>query len=53
MQVGGAITNGLQQWEVKLHRRVIGPYLLQVNYQTLVAAAGAGNDPARRAEPRT
>jgi hypothetical protein len=26
-------TNGLQQWEVKLHRRVIGQYLLQVNYQ--------------------
>jgi hypothetical protein len=26
-------TNGLQQWEIKLHRRVIGQYLLQVNYQ--------------------
>ncbi|HEX4263882.1 MAG TPA: hypothetical protein VH597_06045 [Verrucomicrobiae bacterium] len=26
-------TNGLQQWEVKLHRRVIGEYLLQVIYQ--------------------
>jgi hypothetical protein len=29
----GSITNGLQEWEVKLHRRVIGKYLLQVNYQ--------------------
>jgi hypothetical protein len=27
-------TNGLQAWDIKLHRRVIGPYLLQVNYQT-------------------
>ncbi len=31
--VENATTNGLQQWEVKLHRRVIGQYLLQVNYQ--------------------
>jgi hypothetical protein len=31
----GSITNGLQEWEVKLHRRVIGNYLLQVTYQTL------------------
>ncbi len=34
----GAITNGMQEWEVKLHRRVIGKYLLQVNYQTLTPA---------------
>ena len=34
LPVPGAITNGLQEWEVKLHRRVIGPYLLQVTYQT-------------------
>ena len=27
------LTNGLREWEVKLHRRVIGPYLLQVRYQ--------------------
>ena len=27
-------TNGLQTWEIKLHRRVIGPYRLQVKYQT-------------------
>jgi hypothetical protein len=31
--VENSVTNGLQQWEVKLHRRVIGQYLLQVNYQ--------------------
>jgi hypothetical protein len=31
--VENAATNGLQQWEVKLHRRVIGAYVLQVNYQ--------------------
>ncbi|MCI0536408.1 MAG: hypothetical protein L0Z50_14395 [Verrucomicrobiales bacterium] len=30
----GAVTNGLQQWEVTLHRRVIGSYLLQARYQT-------------------
>jgi hypothetical protein len=30
------VTNGLQAWEIKLHRRVIGQYLLQVNYQTPV-----------------
>jgi hypothetical protein len=35
-QVAGVITNGLQEWEIKLHRRVIGQYLLQVNYQTLM-----------------
>jgi hypothetical protein len=38
LPVSGAITNGLQAWEVKLHRRVIGRYLLQVNYQTLLSA---------------
>lgn len=36
LRVPGAATNGMQQWEVKLQRRVIGPYLLQVNYQTLI-----------------
>jgi hypothetical protein len=30
----GAVTNGLQAWDIKLRRRVIGQYLLQVNYQT-------------------
>jgi len=29
----GSVTNGLQEWEVKLHRRIIGAYLLQVSYQ--------------------
>lgn len=28
--------DGLQQWVVKLHRRVIGKYLLQVSYQSAV-----------------
>jgi hypothetical protein len=32
--VKGAVTNSLQEWEVKLQRRVIGSYLLQVTYQT-------------------
>ena len=36
LRVPGAVTNGLQQWEVKLQRRVIGQYLLQVTYQTLI-----------------
>ena len=31
--VAGAVTNGLQAWEIKLGRRVIGPYLLQLNYE--------------------
>jgi hypothetical protein len=35
--LAGTGTNGLQQWEVKLHRRVIGQYLLQVNYQVPIA----------------
>lgn len=37
LAVDGAVTNGLQAWEIKLHRRVIGQYLLQVNYQTHMA----------------
>ncbi len=36
LPVPGAVTNGLQEWEVKLHRRVIGSYLLQAAYQTPV-----------------
>jgi hypothetical protein len=37
----GAITNGLQSWEIKLHRRVIGQHLLQVNYQVpIISQAG-------------
>jgi hypothetical protein len=34
-QIDGAVTNGLQEWEIKLQRRVIGQYLLQLTYQTL------------------
>jgi len=48
LPTGGSITNGLQVWNIKLHRRVIGPYLLQVTYQipllereTAVALRGA------------
>ncbi|TAK90436.1 MAG: hypothetical protein EPO07_20400 [Verrucomicrobia bacterium] len=41
LRVPGATTNGLQQWEVRLQRRVIGQYLLQVNYQTLIADQAA------------
>jgi hypothetical protein len=37
LAVDGAVTNGLQLWEIKLQRRVIGQYLLQVNYQTHMA----------------
>ena len=36
LPVAGTVTNGLQEWEIKLHRRVIGSYLLQVTYQTLM-----------------
>lgn len=33
--------NGLQSWEVKLHRRVIGQYFLQLTYQTPLPANAA------------
>jgi hypothetical protein len=33
----GTATNGLIAWELKLHRRVIGSYLLQITYQLPVA----------------
>ena len=38
LAVDGITTNGLQAWDVKLHRRVIGQYLLQVSYQTPVTS---------------
>ncbi len=41
LAVEGAVTNRLQAWEIKLRRRVIGQYLLQVNYQTPVAGQSA------------
>ena len=40
-QVDGAITNGLQEWEVKLDRRVIGSYLLQMSYDVLLPDGAA------------
>ena len=36
LPVSGTITNGLQEWEIKLHRRVIGSYLLQTSFQSPV-----------------
>ena len=38
LKVTNSVTNGLQEWEVKLDRRVIGQYLLQVTYQTPIPA---------------
>ncbi len=38
LAVANGVKDGLQSWEVKLHRRVIGQYLLQATYQTPVAA---------------
>ncbi len=38
LAVPNGVKDGLQSWEVKLHRRVIGAYLLQVNYHTPVPA---------------
>jgi hypothetical protein len=35
----GSLTNGMQEWEVKLHRRIIGAYLLQLTYQALTDQA--------------
>jgi hypothetical protein len=39
LPVAGQITNGLQTWEVKLHRRIIGKYLLQATWQTPLTEA--------------
>ena len=41
MPAAGALTNGLRAWDLKLHRRVIGPYLLQATYQTFLPEQGA------------
>jgi hypothetical protein len=41
LQMPGAITNGLQEWEIKLRRRVIGPCLLQALYQVPIQAQAA------------
>jgi hypothetical protein len=37
LPVPNSITNDMQVWEVKLHRRVIGKYLLQATWQTPLA----------------
>jgi hypothetical protein len=37
LPVPNSVTNDMQVWEVKLHRRVIGKYLLQVTWQTPLA----------------
>src|SRR5262249_47930273 len=36
----GAVTNGLQPWEIKLHRRIIGSYLLHASYQVVLPEHG-------------
>ena len=36
LPVPDSVTNGLQEWEIKLQRRVIGQYLLQLTYQTFM-----------------
>ena len=41
LAVKDGVNAGLQMWEVKLHRRVIGQYMLQATYQTPVAAQAA------------
>ncbi len=38
LKMTNAVTNGWQEWEVKLDRRVIGQYLLQVTYQNFILA---------------
>jgi hypothetical protein len=40
--VAGTVTNHLQAWDIKLQRRVIGQYLLQVAYQTLIPDQSTG-----------
>ncbi|HEX9046144.1 MAG TPA: hypothetical protein VF988_03885, partial [Verrucomicrobiae bacterium] len=37
----GAVTNGLQAWQIKLRRRCIGSYMLQAAYQTSIAEAAS------------
>ncbi|HWF19992.1 MAG TPA: hypothetical protein VG754_12030, partial [Verrucomicrobiae bacterium] len=36
LPINGTVTNGLQMWEVKLQRRVIGQYMLQTSYQMVM-----------------
>jgi hypothetical protein len=37
LPVANSMTNGMQVWEVKLHRRIMGKYLLQATWQTQLA----------------
>ena len=39
--LAGTLTNGLQAWEIKLRRRVLGSYLLQGRYQTALPEGSA------------
>ncbi|MDB6033954.1 MAG: hypothetical protein JWM16_4292, partial [Verrucomicrobiales bacterium] len=39
LPIAGDNPDGMQTWEVKLHRRVIGKFLLQANWQTPVGEA--------------
>lgn len=41
LQVPNTANEGMQLWEVKLHRRMIGPYHLQVSYQIPLATDAA------------
>lgn len=38
LPVPSTVTNDMQTWEVKLHRRIIGKYLLQASWQTPVGS---------------
>ncbi|HET6408206.1 MAG TPA: hypothetical protein VFG14_10030, partial [Chthoniobacteraceae bacterium] len=38
LQVPDGAAEGMQPWEVKLHRRMIGQYHLQISYQTPIVA---------------
>lgn len=44
------VTNGLKTWEIKLHRRIIGSYLLRVSYQVPLAQ-NAPDTTVRGVEP--
>jgi hypothetical protein len=39
LPVAGQTTNGLQTWEIKLHRRIIGKFLLQATWQSPLTEA--------------
>ncbi len=39
LPIPGQVTNALRTWEVKLHRRIIGKYLLQATWQAQIGEA--------------